>query len=110
MASDLDRPRSGTGPDYVPREELGKLVDDLTVDDVRRARADYAEGDPMRGFAVVYHAAIRTGLAEANEDESAFLSRVRIADLTPLLAKANETLPNAPSGIASLPPSVDSGE
>lgn len=105
-------PREGTAerPAYVPAEELDRLVDDLTVDDVTRARRDYPEGDPMRGFAAVYHAAIRTGLTTADEPESEFLARVRIRDLTPLLARAQATLPEGPSGTSSSPPSAASGE
>lgn len=95
--------------DYVPAEELTRLVDNLTVADVKHARADYGEGDPMRGFAAVYYAAKRTGLA-GDDDEEAFLARVRIVDLTPLLARANATLPEGPGGTSSSPPFAASGE
>jgi hypothetical protein len=78
---------SGAGGDgagaYISRDELERLVDDLTVEDVRLAQAEYPEGDPMRGFASVYHAAKRTGVTTG--DVSAFLSRVRLRDLAPLL-------------------------
>jgi hypothetical protein len=95
---------------YVPREILERLVDDLTVEDVRLARAEYPEGDPMRGFASVYFAALRTGAAKAEDGPSGFLARVRLRDLTPILERAAESLPNAPSGSASSPGSAGSGE
>lgn len=97
-------------PEYVPAETIERLVDDFTVDDVRRARAEYPEGDPMRGFATVYWAAVRTGIAGDGESEEQFLARVRVRDLTPLLARAGATLPEGPSGTSSSPPSVASGE
>ena len=53
---------------YVEREVLERLVDDLTVEDVRRAREQYPDGDPMRGFAAVYHAAVRLGDTEPDEE------------------------------------------
>lgn len=108
IPTNLERPREGDRPAYVPAEELTRLVDELTVADIRRARADYPEGDSMRGFAAVFHAAKRLGLA-GDDDEDAFLSRVRIVDLTPLLARANATLPEGPSGTSSSQPSAASG-
>lgn len=100
----------GTGerPAYVPAATLERIVDELTVLDVKLARADYPEGDPMRGFASVYHAAARLGLTDAGEDETAFLSRVRLRDLGPLLEASQS--PNARSGTSSSPRSVASGE
>lgn len=95
---------------YVPTETLERLVDELTVDDIRRGRLEFTtEGDPMRGFAAVYFAAKRLGLLEGDESIDAYLARVRIADLGPLLTKATATLPNGPSGTSSSPPSVASG-
>lgn len=95
--------------EYVPAEVLERLVDELTVDDVKRGRAAYTtEGDPMRGFAAVYFAAVRTGYVNG-ESEEAFLARVRVRDLTRFLAAAAETLPNVPSGGPSSPLSAGSG-
>lgn len=99
-----------TSGDYVPAEVLDRIVDELTVLDIKRARAAYAEGDPMRGFAAVYHAAERLGLTAGSESEDSFLARVRIIDLTPLLARANATLPEGQGGTSSSPPSAASGE
>lgn len=96
-------------PAYVEREVLERLVDDLTVEDVRKAREEYPEGDPMRGFASVYHAAVRLGETEPDEAANAFLARVRLKDLTPILERATVTLPNVPSGTSSSPISAGSG-
>src|SRR5262245_46587654 len=82
--------------EYVEREVLEQLVADLTVEDVRRARAEFPDGDPMRGFASVFYAATRTGAANG-DDLSAFLSRVRLRDLGPILDKSAATLSDAPS-------------
>jgi hypothetical protein len=101
----------GTGaPDYVSRDVLERLVDDLTVEDVRLARTEYPEGDPMRGFASVYHAAKRLGEVREGEDAGGFLARVRLRDLSPIMERATETLPNARSGGGSSPTSAASGE
>jgi hypothetical protein len=97
------------GTPYVDREVLERLVDDLTVDDVRRAREEYPEGDPMRGFASVYHAAVRLEATLPDEPAAAFLARVRLRDLTPILEKATATLPNVPIGSSTLPGSAGSG-
>lgn len=97
-------------PQYVPAAELTQLVDDLTVADIRKAREAFrTEGDPMRGFAAVYYAAERLGRTEGADLDS-YLARVRIVDLTPLLARANATLPEGPSGTSSSLPSAASGE
>lgn len=99
----------GTAGNYVTSETLSRLVAELTVDDVRRARLEHTtEGDPMRGFASVYFAAKRLELHEGDSEE-AFLARVRISDLAPLLADAAVTLPEGQSGTSSSPPSVASG-
>jgi hypothetical protein len=96
--------------EYVAREILERLVDDLTVEDVRLARAEYPEGDPMRGFAAVYHAARRIGATENGEDAGAFLSRVRLRDLAPIMEAATASLGEGQIGTASSPRSADSGE
>jgi hypothetical protein len=96
---------------YVAREVLERLVDDLTVEDVRLARMEYPEGDPMRGFAAVYHAAKRSGdLASEGEDPGAFLSRVRLRDLAPIMDAAGDSLGEGRSGTATSPHSADTGE
>lgn len=94
--------------EYVAAEILRRLVDDLTVEDVRRSRAEFPEGDPMRGFASVYYAAVRTGLTD-DETLEEFLARVRIKDLGPILTASAASLPEGPSDGGSSPPSVASG-
>jgi hypothetical protein len=98
-----------TPPVYVDREVLERLVDDLTVEDVRKAREEYPEGDPMRGFASVYHAAVRLEETEPDEGANSFLARVRLKDLTPILERATATLPNGPGPASSSPISAGSG-
>lgn len=97
---------NGAGDPYLDRGTLARLVDNLTVEDVRLAQAEYAEGDPMRGFASVWHSARRELGADAG-DLSAFLSRVRLRDLAPLLEAPASG--NAPSDGAGSPPSAVSG-
>ena len=96
-------------PGYVERDVLEHLVDDLTVEDVRKAREEYPDGDPMRGFASVYHSAVRLGETEPDESANAFLARVRLRDLTPILERATVTLPNVPVDTSSSPGSAGSG-
>lgn len=94
---------------YVEREVLEHLVEDLTVEDVRKAREEYPEGDPMRGFASVYYAAVRLGETEPDESANAFLARVRLRDLTPILEAAAVTLPGVQPDTSSSRGSAGSG-
>jgi hypothetical protein len=94
---------------YVSAELLEQLVDDLTVEDIRLARADYPEGDPMRGFGAVYFAAKRIGVANG-DGPSEFLGRVRLRDLSPIMEKATASMGNAQSGGGISLPSAASGE
>jgi hypothetical protein len=98
------------GARYVPAEVLDRLAADLTVTDVAKGRAEHPEGDPMRGFAAIYHAAVRLGEADAGESQEDWLGRVRVRDLTAAMERAAASLPNAPASSASSPPSVASGE
>jgi hypothetical protein len=100
----------GAGIQYVPADVLARLVDDMTVEDVRLAQQDYPEGSPMRGFGAVYYAAVRTGATDGVEDASSFLGRVRLRDLTPIMAAASDALPNELPGGGTSPPSAGSGE
>lgn len=103
---------SGEGTDrteYVPREVLERLAEDLTVADVTRGREEYPDGDPMRGFAAIYHAAQRTGYLNG-ESVDQFLSRVRVRDLVIATNAAEITLPEGLGGGGTSLPSAATGE
>jgi len=95
-------------PAYVSTEILERLVDDLTVEDVRLSRESYPEGDPMRGFAAVFYAAKRLGAIDGESIEG-FLARVRLRDLTPILARSQESLPEGLGDGAISPTSAATG-
>ncbi len=97
-------PTAGFAGDYVTRDELQRLRDNLTMGDTWRARALAPDDARQRGMLGLYFAAVRSGLAEAPSNPGAgveaefygFMDRVKVDDVNEVLSADAEAQARGP--------------